>query len=49
MQSTCRFCQVSDDSDVNRTMNLGLVLTLIIDVKKLMSVMMGRSVVFYQV
>ena len=35
MQSTGRFPQVSADPDVNRTMNLVWVLTLIIDIKML--------------
>ena len=35
MQSTWRFPQVSYDLDVNRTMNLVRVLTLIVDIKKL--------------
>ena len=35
MEGTWKFPQVSDDPDVNRAMNFVLVLTLVIDIKKL--------------
>ena len=49
MQSAWRFSQVSDDLDVNRTMNLLLSFNFNLRHYKVMSVLTGRSVVSYQV